>query len=178
MRFVKIGKDSMAQIYAAMQENFISDELRDRESALAVMDDDRYGVYRIFDKDADVGFICIWTLGDVAFVEHFVIYEQARGNGIGGRAIDSVCKKFGKVILEVEKPEDDVKKRRIAFYERHGFCVNPQPYAQPAYCGDSEWVPMRLMSYPGLLPDFDGVVTSLYATVYHVKYDGSGTGEK
>lgn len=176
MRFCKVGKNGMARIYAAMQENFVSDELRDFDSALAVMDDDRYGVYRIFDGDVDVGFICIWTLGEFAFVEHFVIYRGFRGGGIGGRAIDGVCKKFGKVILEVERPEDEIKKRRIAFYERHGFSVNPQNYSQPAYRSDSERVPMRLMSFPGVLSDFDGAVALLYDAVYHVKYAGSGTG--
>ena len=31
--------------------------------------------------------------------------------------------KAGKVVLEVELPEDSLKKRRIGFYERHGFTL-------------------------------------------------------
>ncbi len=174
MQFTKTDKKEMPAIYAAMQENFVSDELRDYESALAVLDDERYGVYRITEDGSEVGFICLWSLGEVTFVEHFVIYSDYRGKGVGGRAIDFVCEKFGKVILEVEKPEDEIKRRRIAFYERHGFTVNPQPYSQPAYRSDSERVPMRLMSFPCALEDFDGTVKRLYDAVYHVEYSASG----
>lgn len=173
MRFCKIGKNGMDRIYDAMRENFASDELRDRESTICLVDDDRYGVYRIYDGDEDVGFVTIWTPGDFAFVEHFAIYEEFRNKGAGGRAIDEVCKKYGKVILEVEKPVDEIKKRRIAFYERHGFVVNPQPYVQPAYRRDSKRVHMLLMSYPRALSDFDRIIALLYDAVYRVKYDGS-----
>lgn len=177
MEFFKIGKDGSAKIYAAMLENFTGDELRDRDDAFAVMDDVRFGIYGISEGGAEVGFISIWALGDVTFVEHFVIYADVRGGGIGGRAIDEVCKKFGKVVLEAELPVDEIQKRRVAFYERHGFIVNPQAYMQPAYRRDGAWVPMYLMSYPCALTDFDGVVARLYDAVYRVKYDG-GAGEK
>lgn len=170
MRLERIGREEMPEIYAAMQQNFISDELRDYRAAMAVLDDGRYGVYHIVSDGVRLGFICIWNLKSAAFVEHFVIYEPYRGKGVGGEAIDCVCGKFGKVILEVEKPEDDVKRRRIAFYQRHGFAINPQPYAQPAYRPDSAWVPMHLMSFPAAADNFGELVSELYEAVYHVKY--------
>lgn len=169
MQFDKITRtEEMTEIYVSLQKNFSRDEFRDYADTLAVMKDDRYAMYRIIDDGKDVGFISVWQLQEVTFVEHFVIYDDYRGKGVGGRAIDCICKKFGKVILEAEKPEDDIQKRRVAFYERHGFIANPQPYMQPAYRGDSEWVPMYLMSYPDLLDDFDATVKELYGAVYRL----------
>ena len=175
MKLEAIRREEMAEIYAAMQQNFIGDELRDFDAATAVLDDGRYTIYHILsDGGVRIGFICIWELKRAAFVEHFVIYDEHRGKGCGGEAIDCVCRKFGKVVLEVEKPEDEIKRRRIAFYRRHGFEINPRPYEQPAYRADSGRIPMHLMSYPALAADFDGLVGELYEAVYHETYLPSG----
>lgn len=49
--------------------------------------------------------------------------------------------KAGKVVLEVELPEDSLKKRRIGFYERHGFTFNEYPYIQPPMGEDRHEIP-------------------------------------
>lgn len=167
--FEGIERDEIDDIYSAMTENFTYDELRSRSAAEAILDNPDYAVYHVMTEHGKTGFVCVWLLNDTAFIEHFVIYEPFRNRGFGGAAIRKICEKFGKVILEVEKPEDDVQKRRIEFYVRNGFALNTQPYAQPPY-RDGSWVPMHIMSYPSPLTDFDATVEKLYAKVYHVEY--------
>ena len=78
-------------------------------------------------------------------------------------------KKAGKVVLEVELPEDSLKKRRIGFYERHGFTFNEYPYIQPPMGEDRHEIPLRIMSAPEPLSEdeFQSVRTELYESVYH-----------
>ena len=77
--------------------------------------------------------------------------------------------KAGKVVLEVELPEDSLKKRRIGFYERHGFAFNEYPYIQPPMGEDRHEIPLRIMSAPEPLSEdeFQSVRTELYESVYH-----------
>ena len=77
--------------------------------------------------------------------------------------------KAGKVVLEVELPEDSLKKRRIGFYERHGFTFNEYPYIQPPMGEDRHEIPLLIMSAPEPLSEdeFQSVRTELYESVYH-----------
>ena len=77
--------------------------------------------------------------------------------------------KAGKVVLEVELPEDSLKKRRIAFYNRHGFVFNGYPYIQPPMGADRHAIPLRIMSAPEPLSEeeFQTVRAKLYENVYH-----------
>ena len=81
--------------------------------------------------------------------------------------------KAGKVVLEVELPEDSLKKRRIGFYERHGFTFNEYPYIQPPMGEDRHEIPLRIMSAPEPLSqdEFQSVRTELYKSVYHYVYE-------
>ncbi len=94
--------------------------------------------------DSFLGFITTWQLpGDITYVEHLAVSPALRGLGTGGRIIDMLP---ARVILEVELPETEEARRRIAFYERHGFRTVPeQPYLQPPYARHLPSVPMLLM---------------------------------
>ena len=76
-----------------------------------------------------VGFISFWDLGDFIYVEHFATDSAVRGKGLGGMAVETLCRTAEKpVVLEVELPVDDISRRRIAFYERHGFKLCERKY--------------------------------------------------
>lgn len=96
------------------------------------------------DADEFQGFITTWLLpGDVTYVEHFAIHPKLRGHGVGGEIIDAL---LGNVILEVELPETQEARRRIGFYERHGFAAATEcEYVQPPYAPGLPSVPMLLM---------------------------------
>ncbi|MCG8399496.1 GNAT family N-acetyltransferase, partial [Bacillus atrophaeus] len=79
-----------------------------------------------------LAFLAVWEFAEFVFIEHFAVSEKARNSGIGGKMLEELARqKAGKVVLEVELPEDSLKKRRIGFYERHGFTFNEYPYIQP-----------------------------------------------
>ena len=104
------------------------------------------------------------------WMKHFAVSEKARNSGIGGKMLEELARqKAGKVVLEVELPEDSLKKRRIGFYERHGFTFNEYPYIQPPMGEDRHEIPLRIMSAPEPLSEdeFQSVRTELYESVYH-----------
>ncbi len=172
-------KGDFEAIFGAMQASFPHEELRDARAALAVFDDPAYTVYHLVSDGVRVGFLTVWMLDGFAFGEHFVIYESYRNRGLGGIAIDAATARFGRMILEAEHPTTDIAARRLGFYRRHGFFVNPQPYLQPAYHEGEDDVPLALLSYPASLTDveFDRAVTRIYANVYHRAYSKMGRNE-
>lgn len=117
------------------------------------------------------GFITWWDFGGFVYGEHFAMLPECRGAGIGGEVIDRFVADAGKpVVLEVELPTNDTARRRIGFYERHGFTLCDAEYVQPPYDAGGEGVPMRLMSH-GMSLDaetFERVRDTLYAEVYGV----------
>ncbi|AZS15605.1 hypothetical protein [Paenibacillus lutimineralis] len=73
------------------------------------------------------------------------------------------------LILEVELPDTSLSQRRIKFYERLGFYINPYDYVQPALSGQAA-IPLKMMSYPEPLTpkQFANVKSVLYSKVYKV----------
>lgn len=117
------------------------------------------------------GFITWWDFGGFVYGEHFAMLPECRGAGIGGEVIDRFVADAGKpVVLEVELPTNGLARRRIGFYERHGFTLCDAEYVQPPYDAGGEGVPMRLMSHgmPLDAETFERVRDTLYAEVYGV----------
>ena len=74
-----------------------------------------------------------------------------------------------QIILEVEKPTDEMSCRRIAFYKRLGFVENYQQYLQPSYHNDGNFVPLNIMSRVELSDsDFETIKNILYQKVYSI----------
>ncbi|MCC8172209.1 MAG: GNAT family N-acetyltransferase [Parabacteroides sp.] len=120
------------------------------------------------------GFITYWNLDDFYYVEHFAIDEVVRNGGIGGKALKQFLGRCDMpVVLEVERPENEISRRRIGFYERSGFRLDTHPYRQPPYRSGGEWLDLYLMTYGKLDMDrmYDVVKERLYKQVYRVKVD-------
>lgn len=168
MELIKATAEDFDLIYSEMEKNFVREEIRGREAAKAVMEDTKYSVYHVTDGGTLVGFITVWELSGFAFLEHFVTYEEFRNKGYGKEVLKIIEEKYKNAVLEVEPPEDDMKKRRIAFYKRQGFYENGYPYIQPPYRAEDAGVRLILMSYPAPLSDFDGHVKEIYRKVYKI----------
>ncbi|HUH46122.1 MAG TPA: GNAT family N-acetyltransferase [Arenibacter sp.] len=99
--------------------------------------------------DAMVGLLLWWGFKEFVFIEHFATMPNVRGKGYGGKILGEFLEAQNRrVVLEVEPPEDDLKKRRIAFYQKLGFVFNPHFYKQPPMqkgCGPLQ---LYLMSWP------------------------------
>lgn len=131
----------------------------------------RFSVYALSREDRYVGFITGWFFEDYTYVEHFAIDPAARNGGIGAEAMRQFLTVCGTpVVLEVEKPGDEMSKRRIGFYERLGFNLDGHVYHQPPYRNGGGWLEMRLMTYGGvdLEHSFEQVKNCLYKNVYGI----------
>ena len=89
--------------------------------------------------------------------------------GRGGQFLNELVACLGKrICLEVEPPDQELASRRIAFYERNGFTLNPYPYIQPAITSGRNPVPLMIMSTDGGmdLQTFEKMRTLVYKFVY------------
>lgn len=156
----------LEEIYGAMQRSFPQEELRDFADLSRVFAMPEYGVYHIVFGGERVGFTGIWQLEGFAFIEHIAISSASRGHGLGSLAIKELQRKFGRIVLEIEPPVDEITTRRFNFYSRLGFVMNDVPYLQPPYRAEDEPLPLRLMSYPAALTSPVSVIKEIYRVVY------------
>lgn len=123
----------------------------------------------VYINDNAVGIFSYWTFDTFAYVEHFAVEEQYRNNGMGQMIMKHFLLNIAlpQVVLEVEMPDTAMAQRRIEFYKRLGFTINPHNYIQPSYHNDGNTLPMVIMSLSSLsATDFAKVKQRLYSEVY------------
>lgn len=114
-----------------------------------------------------VGIISYWIFDTFTYVEHFAIVPTLRSNGYGAAAIVKLIEQEKSIVLEVEKPDDETSRRRIAFYRRCGLELCEKEYIQPAYRADSSEIPMHLMSHGiDIENNFEQIKSRIYREVY------------
>ena len=165
MKLLEINEQEFEGIYDAMREAFPYEERRDRAAARALLATPNYRVFHTVEKDERVGFVALWELDGLTFVEHFVTYRPYRNQGLGRQALSVLQARYPALVLEAEHPETEMATRRLAFYARAGFVRNDYPYLQPSYHG-SEGVPLILLSYPAALADPAAIAKLLKRAVY------------
>ena len=88
----------------------------------------------------------------------------------GKKAASARCfhNEHQRFCLEVEPPETETAKRRIAFYERNGFTLNHFPYMQPPLGEDRDPLPLMIMTTGGAIEkdEFEHIRKTLYKKVY------------
>lgn len=96
-----------------------------------------------------------WRREEFVYLEYFAVDASLRGQGAGQKILEELRDSFPhRVILEIDPPEDDVSRRRLGFYQRHGFVPNPQfDYMHPPYTEEGEPFPLLLMSHERELED-------------------------
>ncbi|MNY54601.1 hypothetical protein D3C86_1904940 [compost metagenome] len=74
------------------------------------------------------------------------------------------------MLLEVEPPAGELEQRRIGFYERLGFHLNPYDYVQPPLRTGQPDLPLRIMTYPRPIrkSEFQLYREILYTEVYKI----------
>lgn len=119
-----------------------------------------------------IGLITVWQLKGFRYVEHLATSPAIRNKGYGKRIMEALQKEFpGIIILEVERPEDEMSTRRIAFYQRCGFTLCQQDYLQPPYRKGGKSLPLYLM-YTGtdsIDEQYPEIRDEIYRKVYDVK---------
>lgn len=96
-----------------------------------------------------LGFLSYWIFDGFIYIEHFAVDPCHRGRNIGRGMLEHLFKTVGEnVLLEVEKPEDEMSRRRIRFYERCGFRLREDiNYVQPPYSAEQSGMEMMLMTH-------------------------------
>lgn len=71
-----------------------------------------------------------------------------RNKKYGERTLSLLREKNKTLILEIDPPEDDISKRRKAFYQRCGFSENLFKFIHPPYHKEGKGFPLEIMTYP------------------------------
>lgn len=166
-----VTKDGFEKVYPILAQSFPETELRTKEDQFALLRKECYHLYAIKDeKERNSGVIAAWELpGDLLYVDHFAILPEKRNHGFGGNVLDLFLDwQRKKTVLEVELPEDEITRRRIGFYERHGFVWNDYPYMQPPMRKGQKPFPLRLMTKPAALDaeSYERYRSVIHQTVY------------
>ena len=100
-----------------------------------------------------VGAVLYWQWADYIYVEHLFISPEYRGEGVGSRVLDILCRKGRNVILEIDPPVNETALRRMKFYMRNGFRENEYRHVHPPYRDGSSGHELVVMSFPGKLTE-------------------------
>ncbi len=162
------------EYYALMEQAFPANERHTAKGHLAEFDAPEFHSL-CYVPDGLHGFINYWELDGFVYVEHFAVQPELRGQGIGAALMAELREKVGNVplVLEAEPPYDGaMAQRRIAFYERMGFRLNPYEYIQPAMSKGESPVPLVIMSLPEALTEmeFIAIRDTMYRVVYSPAY--------
>lgn len=174
MRVEKTDSRAFDQIYTLMEQSFPLEEYRPYPEQKALLSRPAYGLYAARDDREGnlLGFAAVWEWEDFAFIEHIAVSPHYRNEGLGGKLLDQVVALLGKpVCLEVEPPDGGMASRRIGFYQRHGFFLNPYPYTQPAISEGRKPIPLLIMTYGREISEgaFVTIRNRLYRQVYQVE---------
>ena len=166
----RMTPDEHDATYRLMLESFPRDELRSCEDQRALLDEPRYHPYVAHGEGGEVvALLTVWSLGEIAFIEHFAVAPALRGGGLGSRLLGEIVTMYQKPLcLEVERPETETARQRIDFYRRNGFYLNEYDYEQPAYGEGRAAVPLYVMTWGQAVdrPTFERIRASLYDKVY------------
>ena len=68
---------------------------------------------------------------DSFYLMYFAIDKKLRNNNYGSKVLQDFNEKYSTIFLSIEKPKDELSKRRKGFYLRNGF------YETKNYCTEA-----------------------------------------
>jgi len=167
--FERITEETFDEIFLLLEAAFPVTELRVREDQKNLLQAECYRLYGVRKEDGFAAVFAVWEIDDFLYIEHFAVREDCRNTGFGGKLLDALLEEKGKpMVLEVEVPADDLTRRRIGFYERHGLVYNDYPYLQPPLRTGNELLPLRFMTKPGAIDEitYERYKKRMYELVY------------
>lgn len=172
MRKQKITLEHFESIYAILEETFPKEELQPKSRQKEIFSrQDFFGV--LLEKDQKIQALLLgYQREDYLFLEYFVVMPNLRGQGLGQKFLKEALDESNvPVILEVEPPVSELTTRRVHFYERLGFYLNPYDYRMPRLGDGHGDIPLKVMSYPQPLKKdaFQTLKTDIYHKIYEVQ---------
>lgn len=154
MNTLPITASDFTKIYTLIRETFPQEECYPYDFHQKAFQRDDFFGRKLVSEGEIVAFVTGFQRNDYLFLDYFAVDQKLRGQGIGSAFFRSVIEQAQTpVLLEVELPEDQLKTRRIQFYERLGFCLNTYSYKMPEIAPGFGNTPLYLMSYPHAIPD-------------------------
>jgi len=101
----------------------------------------------VYINDEVAGLMFHWDTEAFSYLEHFAVRSDLRNRGEGGKLLDAYLAGHSRVVLEVEPPENEICRRRIAFYERHGLTFSGVAFTHPGYETDENGLPTPYTLY-------------------------------
>ena len=132
MELKLLNKEELTGLYQnEMTVDFPKSELKPLSAMLLLMDTGRYEPLLVADGGRPVGYAIVWLPEnrEGALLEYFGVLRGLRNGGLGSKILGLLAERYGQVFGEAEAPdsddpaENDLRRRRIAFYERNGFRV-------------------------------------------------------
>ena len=153
--------------FGLYEEAFPYLERRDAKEHCRVLQKDDYHMDVLMDADLFAGIVFYWETERFLFLEHLATCPELRGNGLGAQALELLKVKGKPIILEIEPPADGLTHRRLGFYERNGFVLNPYRHIQAKYHPGDEDLELKTLSYPRILTqdEYDGFYTYMIREV-------------
>lgn len=150
IQFLRLSSKEDRFFRAAMQlyeKSFPACERREMEDHLLALKDDRYHCDVIVENDKLIGIFFYWKLGWFIYGEHLAIDPKLRGKSYGTKILRAFCSKHKEMILEIEPPKDDITIRRLHFYKRLGFKLQPFNHFQVNYRKEDKNLQLKIMTY-------------------------------
>lgn len=123
----------------------------------------------ILEEKTPIGILTHWDFPSFTYIEHFAIVAEMRNKQLGGKVLDQFIPTRPCVVLEAEYPQNELARRRLNFYQRHGFILTSYPYTQPAYSPELESVPLHILTTQAFNAEqFEAIKNTLYTEVYKV----------
>lgn len=156
-------------IFKLLADSFPADEYRPRATLIAMLDWHTFAMYVEHDGDNAKALMFSHDLGGMRFIENFCVLPEMRGAGYGGRMFDEFIKSEPTpVVFEVEPPVDELTRRRVNFYKRHGMLLDERKYIMPALGEGLSPMQLYLMSDKPLGDSFYSVRDAIYRVAYKV----------
>lgn len=143
------GDDLFRQAWELYEEAFPVMERREESLHRQLLNHPQFHAELLLQHDKLLGLLFWWQFDGIRFLEHFAIAPEQRGLGSGSSVLQHFLTQSNDLcVLEAEPATNEQNRRRISFYERLKFCINPFGYQQlPMRIGGNP-VDLLLLSYP------------------------------
>ncbi|QQD84319.1 MULTISPECIES: GNAT family N-acetyltransferase [unclassified Jeotgalicoccus] len=145
----KLEDKAFDLVYQLMAESFPESERRTYQGQKDLLKLNNYNILVLKENDDILAFYAVWENEKYRFIEHLAVNPNYRSRGLGSKTLQAFHDLDNKpVILEVEAPDDETKKRRVQFYEKNGYYLTDFKYMQPKINKDLDTVELVQMTYP------------------------------
>ena len=163
-----IPEGEFESFYSLLLQAFPASELRDRRGQRALFADPRYHAELLLEGAEVVGLATWWALDRFIFAEHYAVRQDRKGRGYGALLMARLKDKGLPLIGEIELPETETAKRRLAMFEHMGFTAYPhiEYYQWPIGAGFDKLPLCLISSRPMESAEMERVKRLIYRQIY------------